>query len=70
MLRAMGKFFDAELDIEISDFQAERVLDFFVLELGAPVYNQAIRDAQGFVQDKLEDLNAEFFEPEDSYSDQ
>ena len=64
LLRVLGQFFDAELGIELSDFQAERVLDFIVVEVGAPVYNQAIRDARGFVQDKLDDLDAEFFEPE------
>ena len=65
VLRAIRGFFSGELDIELSEFQAERALDFLVRELGAPVYNQAIRDAHAFVQDKLEDLDAEFFEPED-----
>ena len=69
VLRSLGRFFEAELGIELSDFQADRVLDFFVVELGAPVYNQAIRDARGFLHDKLEDLDAEFFEPEDPYPD-
>jgi len=64
MLREMEKFFAGELDIELSGFNSERVLDFFVRELGAPVYNQAIRDARGFLADKLDDLDAEFFEPE------
>ena len=64
LLRSLGRFFEGELDIELSEFQAERVLDFFVVELGAPVYNQAIRDARAFVQDKLGDLDAEFYEPE------
>ena len=68
-LRSLRKFFDDELDVQLSGFQADRVLDFFVKELGAPVYNQAIRDAHGFVQDKLNDLDAEFFEPEESYVD-
>lgn len=68
-LRSLGKFFESELGIELSDFQADRVLDFFVLELGAPVYNQAISDARGFLQDKLDDLDAEFFEPEEPYAD-
>jgi uncharacterized protein (DUF2164 family) len=35
-----------------------------VKELGPPVYNQAIRDAHAFVQDKLLDLEGEFYEPE------
>ncbi len=33
--------------------------------LGPPVYNQAVQDARGFVQEKLDDLDAEFYEPED-----
>jgi uncharacterized protein (DUF2164 family) len=64
MLREMQRFFVTEFEIELSDFQAERALDFLVVELGAPVYNQAIRDARAFVHDKLDDLDAEFFEPE------
>lgn len=57
-------FFDGDLDLALSDFQAERVIEFFVRHLGAPVYNQAIRDARSFLQDKLDDLEGEFYEPE------
>ncbi len=59
-------FFQQQFDSEISDFQAEQLIDFFVRALGAPVYNQAIRDAQAFVQEKLTDLEGEFYEPEES----
>ena len=65
VVRELRRFLATELDIDLSDFQAERVLDFLVVELGAPVYNQAIRDARAFVQDKLDDLDAEFYEPDD-----
>ena len=50
---------------ELSEFRAERLVDFFVGELGPPVYNQAIRDARAFLHGKLDDLDAEFYEPED-----
>jgi uncharacterized protein (DUF2164 family) len=59
------RFFTQELDREISDFQAARLIDFFVRSLGAPVYNQAIHDARAAVQTKLDDLEGEFYEPED-----
>jgi uncharacterized protein (DUF2164 family) len=36
-----------------------------VRRLGAPIYNQAIQDARGFVQAKLDDLEGEFYEPDD-----
>lgn len=55
--------FRDELDRELSDFQLDRLLDFFIQHLGAPVYNQAIQDARGFFQEKLDDLEGEFYEP-------
>jgi uncharacterized protein (DUF2164 family) len=36
-----------------------------VSELGPAVYNQAIRDAQGFLQQRIEDLDVEYFEEEE-----
>jgi uncharacterized protein (DUF2164 family) len=63
---ALQTFFDRDLDQSVSEFQAKQILDFFVKELGAPVYNQAIRDARKFFQEKLDDLEGEFYEPEDS----
>lgn len=68
MVRSLKQYYAESFDEELSDFQAEGLLDFFVRELGPPVYNQAIRDAYGFMQDKLSDLEGEFYEPEDPYS--
>lgn len=67
--RAIRRFFEERLDLSLSPFQTEQILDFFVLELGAPVYNQAIRDAHAFIQEKLVDLEGEFYEPEESHGD-
>ena len=41
-----------------------QVLRYFIKALGPQIYNQAIADARAFVTGKLEDLDAEFFEPE------
>jgi uncharacterized protein (DUF2164 family) len=60
------RFFVAEFDRELSGFQAQRLIDFFVRNLGAPVYNQAIQDARSFLISKLDDLDGEFYEPEES----
>jgi uncharacterized protein (DUF2164 family) len=64
MVSAIQRYFAESLDSEIGDLGAELLLEFFIRELGAPVYNQAIRDAHGFMQEKLEDLSGEFYEPE------
>ena len=66
VLSALKKFYSEEFDEELSDFRAERVLAFFVKALGPAVYNQAIGDARGFMLEKLEDLDGEFYEPEES----
>ncbi len=46
---------------EVGDLKAELLLDFFVEQLGPKVYNQAIQDARKFLQDKLGDLEGEFY---------
>ena len=64
LVSAIQAYFSEHLDREIGELGAGLLLDFFVRELGAPVYNQAIRDAHDFLQDKLVDLSGEFYEPE------
>ena len=59
------RFLASEFEVELSDFQARGLLDFFVHHLGAPVYNQAIQDARAFLHEKLSDLEGEFYEPEE-----
>ena len=63
VLDRMHTYFQSNFDEPLSDFKAERLLEFFVAELGPPVYNQAIRDASRFVEGKLADLEGEFYEP-------
>jgi uncharacterized protein (DUF2164 family) len=58
------KRFSNEFDESISDFRAEGLLDFFVRELGPPVYNQGVRDACGYLQEKLSDIEGDIFERE------
>lgn len=65
LIGAIQEFFRDQLDDDVGELKAGLVLDFFVKQLGPPVYNQAIRDAHGFMQDKLVDLEGEFYEPEE-----
>lgn len=64
LVEAIQRHFEAELDEPLSDFRAEQLLDFFVAELGPPVYNQGVRDAAGYVTDKLADIEGDVFEVE------
>ena len=62
-----GLFLD-DFDEELSDFRADRIIEFFLAALGPQVYNQAVQDARGFMQGKLDDLDGEVYEPEGDLS--
>ena len=64
LLEAIKRHFSAEFDDPLSDFRAEGLLDFFIRELGPPVYNQGVRDASGYIQQKLTDIEGEIYEQE------
>lgn len=64
LLKEFQAFYKETYDEEMTAFRAERVLEFFMKELGPTVYNQGIQDARVFMAHKLEDLDAEFYEPE------
>ena len=64
LIQAIQRYFREHFEEDIGELKASLFLDFLVKELGPPVYNQAIRDAYAFVQDKLLDLEGEFYEPE------
>ncbi len=64
LVEAVQQLFSDEFERDLSPFQAERLLDFFLEQIGPPVYNQAVQDARAFILTKLEDLDGEVYEPE------
>jgi uncharacterized protein (DUF2164 family) len=65
LVATIQHFVASEFEQTLSEFQAQQLLDFFVRHLGAPVYNQAVQDVRAFLQDKVSDLDVEFYEPEE-----
>ena len=65
VLKGLAKFYTEEFDDELSVFRAERMLDFFIQALGPPLYNQAVADARAFMLSRLDDMDVEFYEPEE-----
>ncbi|MDO6849608.1 DUF2164 domain-containing protein [Priestia megaterium] len=57
MLNEIQTFFDNERDEEISEFAAENVLEFIKEHIGPHFYNQAIKDAEGIMNQVM--LSAE-----------
>lgn len=64
LIRSIKAYYLEEFDDSLSDFRAEGLLDFFVEQLGPPVYNQGVRDAQAYIQEKLLDLEGDVYERE------
>ena len=62
LIRSLKQHFLDEFDDEISDYRADALLDFFIGELGPPVYNQGVRDAATYMQEKLTDIEGEVYE--------
>lgn len=49
-------YFSNEREEEIGDLGAGLLLDFIIEEIGPILYNQGIRDAHQFLNERLEDL--------------
>jgi uncharacterized protein (DUF2164 family) len=64
LVGAIQRYFSEEFDETLSEFRAERLLDFLVAELGPPIYNQGVRDASAYVAEKLIDIEGEVYERE------
>ena len=64
LIAQLQGFFLEEFDEELSRFRAEQVLTFALEKLAPQVYNQAVQDALGFMQQRLDELDGEVHEPE------
>jgi uncharacterized protein (DUF2164 family) len=67
LIASIKRFFAEKLDDEIGELKASLLLDFCLREIGPCIYNQAIADAQVFMQDKVADLDSSCYEPEFGY---
>jgi uncharacterized protein (DUF2164 family) len=54
---AIKTYFLEQDDEDLGDLRAGLLLDFFLEKLGPTVYNQAIKDAQRYFQQKVDDLD-------------
>lgn len=50
------RYVEQELDLEIGQFDAEFLLDFFAKEIGGYFYNRGLYDAQAMLETKIEEI--------------
>lgn len=64
---SIRRYVTANMEEEIGDLKARLLLDFCLRELGPSIYNQAIADAQAYMQDKVAEMDGACHEVEFSY---
>ncbi len=55
-------YFDEHFDLDVGDLQSALLLEFMIKMIGTTIYNQAILDAQAYLQGKLIDLEIDLHE--------
>lgn len=63
------RFLDEELDVEIGNMDADRLIDFLSTSLGARFYNLGLKDAQALFARKADDINDEIYALEQPVED-
>jgi uncharacterized protein (DUF2164 family) len=67
LIASIRRYVSENLEIEIGELQSSLFLQFCVEEIGPSVYNQAISDAQTYMQEKALDLDNTCFAIESTY---
>jgi uncharacterized protein (DUF2164 family) len=67
LLASMKRYAKENLDEEMGDLKAGLFLEFCLKEIGPPVYNAAIADAQAYFTDRVADLEGVCHEPESGF---
>jgi uncharacterized protein (DUF2164 family) len=67
VLASIKRYVAEHLEQEIGDLQAGLLLDYVLKEIGPSVYNQAIRDARSYLEDRVNDLEGVCYEKEFNY---
>lgn len=60
LIQAIQKFFLEERDEEIGIIAADRVLDFFINNLGNTIHNLALDEAHAWFSHRLENLEVDY----------
>jgi uncharacterized protein (DUF2164 family) len=64
---SLQRYCAANLDEEIGDLKAGLMLDFCLREIGPCIYNQAIKDAQAEMRERIDELDVSCYEEEFAY---
>jgi uncharacterized protein (DUF2164 family) len=66
-IASIERYFEQELDQRIGNIAAGALLGFMVEEIGPLIYNQAVREVQERLLERVQELDIEFHEDELQY---
>ncbi|HOG35338.1 MAG TPA: DUF2164 domain-containing protein [Petrotogaceae bacterium] len=56
LIEKIKVFYSKEMEEEIGEFKAKKLMDFFMNELAVQIYNMAVEDAKEYMSQRIEDL--------------
>lgn len=59
---SLQRYFQEELDQELSEMRAKFLLDYILKEIAPLAYNKGVKDAEMFFRGRIEDLSGTCFE--------
>lgn len=67
LVTSIKRYVSENLDTDIGELQSSLLLQFCLEEIGPSIYNQAISDAQAYMQEKALDIENSCFAPDSTY---
>jgi uncharacterized protein (DUF2164 family) len=67
LIASIKRYVYENLETDIGELQSSLFLQFCLEEIGPAVYNQAIADAQTYMQEKALDIENSCFAPDSTY---
>ena len=67
LIYSIKRYVSENLETDIGELQSSLFLQFCLEEIGPSIYNQAISDAQTYMQEKALDIENSCFAPESTY---
>jgi len=64
LVEKIKNYFENELSLEIGQFDAEFLLEFFSKEIGSYHYNKGLKDAQDVFKERVESITDAIYELE------
>ncbi|SHH09211.1 DUF2164 domain-containing protein [Massilia sp. CF038] len=66
-IASIQRYFTENMDEPVGSLEAGSLLSFFLTEIGPVVYNKAVADVQGKLQERVAEIDVEVYEEAFSY---